>query len=80
MSLLQGHEPAERANWNTLLPVIHIYIGAYTKIFASKIFLVGGRSSKNAKFLRLENLALYGITPHKELCRMFRREGWPSFR
>ena len=49
ISLLQGHEPAERANWNTLLPVIHIYIGAYTKIFASKIFEVGGRSSKNTK-------------------------------
>ena len=42
------------------IPVIHIYIGAYTKIFANEIFEVGSRSSKNANIWRLENLALYG--------------------
>ena len=36
----------------------------YTKNFARKIFKVGGRSSKNAKILCLENLPLYGISPH----------------
>ena len=36
----------------------------YTKPFVHKIFEVGGRSLKNAKILHLENLALYGMSPH----------------